>query len=99
MDGMYAEFAGAKTGHGRAAFFWCFVLPNSFSSAFATPSRRERYFVFTIGTVRRPGKKPPRNRARFTFGFGTREANFAMKSRGSNITWVALKVTVAVVCA
>jgi len=58
MNDMYAGFAGAKTGHGRAAFYWCFVLPNSFSSAFATSCRRERYFVFTIGTVRRPGKNP-----------------------------------------
>ncbi len=61
MDGMYAGFAavrrpGAKTGHGRTAFFWRFVLPNSFSSAFAASCRRDRYPVFTIGTVRRPGK-------------------------------------------
>src|SRR6266404_2842832 len=32
--------------------------------------------------------KTPRNRVRFTRGDGTREANLAMKSSGSTMTWV-----------
>jgi hypothetical protein len=31
---------------------------------------------------------PAGEAARLTFGFGTNEASFAMKSSGSNITWV-----------
>ncbi len=48
MDGMYAGFAGAKTGHGRTAFFWGFVLPNRFSSAFAPPGRSHQNPVLAV---------------------------------------------------
>ena len=51
MDGMYAGFAGAKTGHGRMALNWhllllairCFVL-----AAFSPFCRRHQRTVFTV---------------------------------------------------
>jgi len=59
MDGMYAGFAavrraGAKTGHGRPSFFWCFVLTNSFSSAFAPPGRSHQNPVLAVWMMRHP---------------------------------------------
>jgi len=54
MDGMYAGFAGAKTGHGRLSFCWCFVLPNSFSSAFAPPGRSHQNPVLAVWMMRHP---------------------------------------------
>ena len=56
MDGMYAGFAGAKTGHGPVALFGCFgliIFPSEPSAAFG---RRHIDTVFAVWTVRRPGK-------------------------------------------
>lgn len=39
-------------GHGRLSFCWCFVLPNSFSSAFAPPGRSHQNPVLAVWMMR-----------------------------------------------
>ena len=58
MDGMYAGFAGAKTGHGPMALFGGFVLMFLPCATLATFGRCHINPVFAIGAVRRPGKNP-----------------------------------------
>jgi hypothetical protein len=48
MDGRYAGFAGAKTGHGLVALFWRFVLLNGFSFAFAKLGRSYQNSVLAV---------------------------------------------------
>ncbi len=42
------SFQSLCPGHGRTAFFWRFVLPNSFSSAFAASCRRHQNPVLAV---------------------------------------------------
>jgi hypothetical protein len=86
-------FMPSGAGHGRASFFWCFVLSNSFLSAFAPPGRSHQSPVLAVWMVGHfhalwVPTNTPCNLVRLTFGFGTREASFAMKSRGSNMMWM-----------
>ena len=52
MDGRYAGFAGAKTGHGLVALFGCFFFIFLSGAAFAAFSRRHIYPVFAVGLMR-----------------------------------------------
>ncbi len=50
MDGMYAGFAGAKTGHGHMALCGCFLflIRCHFAAAFAPPGRGHPHSVFAV---------------------------------------------------
>ncbi len=48
MDGMYAGFAGAKTGHGRPALIWRLALPTDFLLSFAPPCWCDLDPVFAV---------------------------------------------------
>ena len=51
---IYVEypFQPLGPGHGRPSFFWCFVLSNSFSSAFAPPARSHQNPVLAVWMMR-----------------------------------------------
>jgi len=53
MDGMYAGFAGAKTGHGPALFFWSFAF---FLQTFPAPGGRDQGSMLTVWMVRHSDK-------------------------------------------
>ena len=49
MDGRYAGFAGAKTGHGLVVLFRCFVFVFLSGAALAAFGRPHIYPVFAVG--------------------------------------------------
>ncbi len=59
---------------------------SSFKSPLCLPF--PRFAGVTVTRYLLLGAKTPWNLVRLTLGFGTSEANFDIKSKGSNMTWV-----------
>jgi len=81
MEGMYAGFAGAKTGHRGPTFhrrFLLFLL-EGFGLGALPPFRRcHRGAVSTVAPRGHKGANTPWKRVKFTLGLGTRAASRAM---------------------
>ena len=103
MDGMYAGFAGAKTGHGSAALrrrFLLFLIGYPGFGALAPRRLRHPRPVLAVAPKGHKGANTPWKRVRLTRGLGrahpaskasvlgARAASRAMKSRGSKMTCV-----------
>ncbi len=103
MDGMYAGFAGANTGHRCMTFCGCYqstllaIRTVRRPGEHAVTQRLERIWTASAGP--RSGRVSGMIRANrvracpgldpgLTLGFGTRAASRAMKSCGSKMTWV-----------
>ena len=56
MDGQYAGFVGAKTGHGLVSLFWSFVFVFLSGTTLTAFSGRHFDTVFAVGAVRRSGE-------------------------------------------
>ncbi len=93
MDGMYAGFAGAKTGHRGVTFCGCAVICFTVFLALVALAAIYRCYQYPQGfkaqclLFGRSGApaNTPWNRVRLTLGFGTRAASRAMKSSGPKI--------------